>query len=312
MEMPIRTVLATCAALGYGATACAATIEGQVAFPGQVAPPMTAYVCEIDTSRIRTLPVAPGQAKFSIELPVGRYIVFLAPRAPGAPNIYGAHTRYSLCVSNAHDAPSGMDANCADHRLADVTLATRTAHAQLNVDDWALSDEIAAQLDRFRGIEASDAAEPLAAPHFSEYKVAISETGSIATAAPKLDAADANLAAEDRTELQQALAGGPNFAGTVSLVKARCGNACERLLLLDWRSGKVIEPAAVGEVRGTLPCRADEAIVFRRDSRLVSITSVRSESLVTQYFVWKPDSATLAPLAEYPRSLQGYCSALPP
>lgn len=307
-EMPLSAALVACASLALGAGVHAATIEGQIAFPGQAALPMTAYVAEIDTSRVRTVPLAPGQTSFSVELPIGRYVVFLAPRAPGAPNIYGAHTHYSLCLANAQQAPAGANAGCTDHRVADVTLATRTAHAQLVIDDWALSDEIAAQLDRIRGIEATDAAEPLAAPHFSEYKVAAGET----PAAPRLEAGDVPLAAEDRAKLHEALAARPNFAGNLSLVQVRCGSACERLLLVDWRSGRLFEPASVGEIHATLPCRADEAVVFRRDSRLVSVTSVRAEGVVTQYFVWKPDSATLVPAGEYPRSAQGFCSTLPP
>ena len=274
------------ALLGICRLAAAATIEGQISFPGQAAPPMTAYVCEVETSRIRTVPLAQGQARFAVEVPQGRYIVFLAPREAGAPDIYGAYT--------------------ADHGLAEVSLAGRTAHAVVTIDDWYLSDAVAAQLDHIRGIDATSAGEPLSAPRFSEYRAAAAEV----PAAPKPDLADAALATEDRARIQQAFAGTPNFAGNFGLVSLRCGPSCERLVLLDWRSGRVMEPTP-GEIRGPLPCRADEAIMFRRDSRLLGIHSLHADGVLTQYYVLKPDSGTLALTAEYQRSAESFCAALP-
>ena len=49
-----------------------------------------------------------------VEVPSGRYLVFLAPNEPGAPNIYGAYTEYSLC------APHDADGKCEDHALVSV------------------------------------------------------------------------------------------------------------------------------------------------------------------------------------------------
>jgi hypothetical protein len=308
IDLPTGTAVAAIAALCASPVANAALIEGQIAFPGQSVPAMTAYVCEVDTSHIRTVPVAPSQNKFQVEVPAGRYIVFLAPREPGAPNIYGAHTRYSLCTAQAPDGAVGRQEPCTDHSLADVTLSTRAARALVNIDDWYLSDEIASQLDRIRGIEASSTAEPLAAPRFSEYRTNGYET----SITPKPDFSDVTLGPEEHAKLQQALAGGPNFAGSLSLVISRCGSACDHLLLLDWHSGKVLEPAGPGEVRGSLPCRPEDAVRFRRDSRLLSITSVHEDGLRTRYFVWKPDSGTLALMAQFQRSAQQFCTALPP
>jgi hypothetical protein len=289
IRLPISAAAAALAALaGLGASpaALAAYIEGQIGFPGQSAPPMTAYVCEVDTSRIRTIPIAPGQNKFAVEVPAGRYIVFLAPREAGAPNIYGAHTG-------------------ADHALANVNVTLHTARAEINIDDWYLSDAIAAQLDRIRGIETSSAAEPLAAPRFSEYRAAPYE----ATTAPKPDFTDNSLSIEERARLQQSLPGVPNFAGSFSLVLSHCGSDCDRLFLFDWRNGKVFEPAGPGEMRGTLPCRAADAVQFRRDSRLLSVTSVNADGLLTRYFLWRPDTGTLTPATEIQRTVQQFCAA---
>ena len=276
----------TPAALLAGPLAQAALIEGQIAFPGAAVPPMTAYVCELDTSRIRTMPIAAGQNKFAIEVPTGRYLVFLAPREPGAPNIYGAHTG-------------------ADHALAEVSVSARTARADISIDDWYLSDAIAAQLDRIRGIETSDAAQPLAAPRFSEYKAAPYE----APAPPRADFGDSTLGAEDRARLQQSLPAAPNFAGNLSVVRKSCGNECERLFLFDWRNGKFFEPAGPGEVHGVLPCRAADAVQYRHDSRLLSVTSVQRDGLLTQYFVWRPEFGTLTPAMQIQRTVQQFCAA---
>lgn len=289
MRLPTSVAVAALGAVaGFFASpaARAAYIEGQIGFPGQSAPPMMAYICEVDTSRIRTIPIAPGQNKFAVEVPAGRYLVFLAPREPGAPNIYGAYTG-------------------ADHTLANVNVTAHTARAEINIDDWYLSDAIAAQLDRIRGIETSIAAEPLSAPRFSEYRAPPYE----ASTAPRPEFMEGSLSNDERARLQQSLPAAPNFAGNFSLVLSHCGGDCDRLFLFDWRNGKVFEPAGPGEMRGTLPCRAADAVQFRRDSRLLSVTGVHADGLLTRYFLWRPDTGTLAPATEIQRTVQQFCAS---
>jgi hypothetical protein len=308
IDLPIPVAMAIIASLAANGVAVAAVIEGEIAFPSPSMPSMTAYVCEADTSRIRKVPIAENQSKFSVEVPPGRYVVFLAPNEPGDPNIYGAHTQYSVCTARAPDGARAQDASCEDHSLVALSLNTKAARVVVSIDDWYLSDDIAAQLDRIRGIDASAGGEPLGAPRFSEYRAEAYET----TVAPKLDADGTALPAEDRTRLQQAFAGTPNFAGSMSLVLTRCGIACDHVVLLDWRSGKMFEPPAVSEIQGSLPCRAEEAVMFRRDSRLISVTRTRADAIVTQYFVWKPETGTLVPAAEYQRTMQQFCAVMPP
>ena len=84
-----------------------------------------------------------------MDVPPGRYVVFLAPNEPGAPNIYGAFTQFSAC-----SARDGAEA-CADHSLIEITLTGRAAHARVTVDDWYLSDEIADRIDQLRGSAAA-------------------------------------------------------------------------------------------------------------------------------------------------------------
>jgi hypothetical protein len=286
------------------AGAVAGTIEGAVVFPSQRAPSMTVYAAELDTSRLQTLQLARGQTTFSVDVPPGRYWVFLAPNEPGAPDIYGAYTRYSVC------APHDVDLQCKDHSLVPVTVAGKTAHITVTVDDWYLTDDIAGQIDRIRNTAAGSArfaAEPLSAPRFSEYPSESFERSG----APRIDFAGSDLSEQDRDIVQQALLVGPNFAGYVTATLTSCGPACGRIVLVDWRSGAVQElaPRNPGEeVPRTLPCRTEEALLFRLDSRLLSVTRVRGASVVTQYYVWSQKSAAPMRGGEYQRSTQAFCA----
>ncbi len=308
MSLPSRILLACAACLALAGVAGAAIIEADVAFPSPNAPPLTAYVCETETSRIRTVPVAPGQGKFSIDVPPGHYLVFMAPNEPGAPDVYGAYTQFSLCTGRPAEAGGNAAASCSDHNLVPLNLTGKGAHATINIDDWYLSDQIAAQLDRIRGTPAGSTGEPLGAPRFSEYRVAQTE----AVPAPRIDAGTSTLPVEERTRLQQGLGNAPNFAGSFSLFLTRCGATCEHLVLIDWHGGRILEPSTVPDLQGSLPCRNEESVLFRRDSRLLSVTRPHGDVLLTQYFVWRAETSTLALVAEYQRSPLQFCNATPP
>jgi hypothetical protein len=299
-QFPMRPLPAAVASLAFCAGAAAGTIDGTVSFPGERVPSMTVYASDLDTSRVHSVQLTRGQSNFTVEVPAGRYLVFLAPNEAGAPNVYGAYTEYSLCT------PHDVDGKCEDHALVPVVISARTPHAAVAIDDWYLSDDIAGQIDRIRGTAASFYSEPLSAPRFSEYPSASFDVA----AAPKFDLGG-ELSEENRALVQQSLAGGPNFAGHVSVTLTRCGPACGRLVLSDWRSGTVQELSAQhppGDIQGTLPCRTEEALLIRRDSRLLSVTRTRGASVVTQYYVWNPKNSTLVLCAEYQRSSQSFCS----
>jgi hypothetical protein len=300
----VRLALAAAASLSPCAEALAGVIEGTVTFPSQLVPSMTLYASDLDTARVHTVQLVRGQTNFSVEVPPGRYFVFLAPNEPGAPNIYGAYTHYSLCASR------DSDGKCEDHGLIPVGVTAKAPRSAVTIDDWYLTDDIAGQIDRIRGIASGDGAEfnsePLSAPRFSEYPSASFD----APATPKIDFGGSELSAEDREIVQQALLSGPNFAGHVTATLRNCGAACSRLVLVDWQSGQVQEPAPQGvpaEIQGTLPCRSDEAVLYRRDSRLLSITRSRGAGVVTQYYVWNPKSAVLVQNGEIQRTSQTFC-----
>jgi hypothetical protein len=275
-EFLMRLSAAATASLGLCISAIAGTIEGTLTFPSQLAPSMTAYAFDLDTARIRSVQLGSGQAGFRLEVPAGRYQVFLAPNEPGAPNIYGAYTQYSLC--SEHES----QASCDDHNLVTVTISAKTPRAAVKVDDWYLTDDIDDQIDHIRGIATNANTEPLSAPRFSEYPA-------------------------ESANAPQAMAGGPNFAGQVTVTVTRCGSSCLHVSLIDWRSGIMHDPAPLAEIQGTLPCRADEALLFRRDSRMLIVTRARGAAILTQYYLWNPADASLAALAEYEVAAPAFC-----
>jgi hypothetical protein len=299
-----RLLRAAVAPLCLSAVAAAGTIEGTVTFPSQLAPSMTVYASDVDTSRVHSVQLARGQANFTLEVPAGRYLVFLAPNEPGAPDIYGAYTQYSLCASHQSDG------GCEDHTLVPVIIAPKTPHAAVTIDDWYLTDDIAEQIDRIRGVAAAFYSEPLSAPRFSEYPSAAFD----ASAAPKIDFGASELSEEERANVQQALLGGPNFAGHVTATLTRCVPSCGHLVLVDWLNGTVQElpsqhpESQRAQIQGALPCRTEEALLFRRDSRLLSVTRARGAAVVTQYYVWNQKNAAMVLSAEYQRTAQAFCA----
>ncbi|MGA2707593.1 MAG: hypothetical protein ACLQJ0_24080 [Steroidobacteraceae bacterium] len=308
-ELTLGLAILALASSTASIVARAAIIEGEITFPSRNVPALTAYAFELDTSRTRTAPVAEEQTKFSIDVPPGRYVVFLAPNEAGAPNIYGAYTQFSACM--AHETPAaGADTEtaCQDHSLIVVNLKGNAAHAKVAVDDWYLSDEIADQIDHMRGAAGSAGSEPLGAPRFSEYKANPSD----ATPAPKPDLTDSAERLPERARLQQLLASGPNYAAYLTAALTQCGSGCQHLVLIDWHSGKISEPPEIGEIQGTLPCRGDEVVLFRRDSRLLSVSRTRADRILTQYFLWKPETEALVLTAEFQRTEQQFCALVPP
>jgi hypothetical protein len=61
-------------------------------------------------------------------------------------------------------------------------------------------------------------------------------------------------------------------------------------------------------MRPSLPCRTEEGLQFRLDSRLLSVTHARGASIVTQYYVWNQKGAAPMRGGIYQRSSQAFCA----
>jgi hypothetical protein len=174
----------------------------------------------------------------------------------------------------------------------------------VNVDDWMLSEETAAELDAALGAApaALDNAE-LGRPRFSEYRVA--RTADPSTAA--LDLASEPRAAPFAAQLQEAELKGSNFAGRFSLVRVECGEQCARVVIVDRANGAIAMPEVLSQGLGTLSCRAERELDFREDSRLLEFTRLETEAVVTDYLLWDTEQRKFTPVAQYRRSLERFC-----
>jgi hypothetical protein len=78
-----RLSLAAVVSLGSRAGAAGA-IDGAVTFPAELVPSMTVFASDVDTSAIHSVQLVRGQANFTVNVPPGRYLVFMAPNEAGA------------------------------------------------------------------------------------------------------------------------------------------------------------------------------------------------------------------------------------
>lgn len=289
------------------APARAAPIEGRLSFPGGFLPAMTVYARDLDGARLHSVATAESQATFKLDLPPGRYVFFAEPRQAGAPQLYGAFTQAVAC--RLRDLQP-----CDDHALVAVDLkasigagADHTPSAAPLIADWSLPDELAAQFDQLLGHSGETSVQELGAPRFSEYPARAEITTPHAP-----DFSLLNASVERQQQLREALPAAPNFAGNVVVAQLACAPNCLDVIVFDWKSGKLQAPPALAQVAQDLPCRGAESIVYRRDSRLLSLTRRRNAGIVTQYFLWKPDTGALQQTAEYQRSVERFCALQTP
>ncbi len=60
-------------------------------------------------------------------------------------------------------------------------------------------------------------------------------------APPEVDLQSHPLAYSYRTQIKRGVAAGPNFAGQYTIVEIGCGTACQNLVIVDLRSGRIID-----------------------------------------------------------------------
>ena len=272
-------------------------VEGSLTFPSDFVPAMNVYAREVDSVRLHLVSTTESQVSFKMDLPAGRYIFFAEPSQPGAPEIYGAYTQSAVC--KAHKITD----RCDDHSPIVYVVGAKSAAPVIS--DWTIPDALANEFDQLLGNRQEQGPQELGAPHFSEYPA---PRGAELTAIQSLDFSGSGIAAEKQERIQEIAKSGANFAGSLALVRVPCGEYCSDAVLVDLRSGKVQAPPALAQLSHDLPCRGDESLRFRRNSRLMSITRRRDANVTTQYFVWKPENSSLLQTAEYQRSAERFCS----
>lgn len=292
----------------------AAPLAGRLGSPSDFVPALTVHAWSKSERRLHSVGTSAGQATYELDVPPGRYVVFATPADPGAPPIYGAHTRFSLC---ARDAPSLASGACRDHALVEVEVAKRRVDG-VDVTDWYLDDAVIAELDALLGRSADAVDEvPLAAPRFSEYPSV--RLASIPRAAGLQPDADPRVE-RDRAALVAALAAPPTFAGRFTVVRVPCGTTaadaaapgepgCEGAAILDLSLGRVTYPDVLNPLPATDPCTARGGLQFRRDSRLLTRTAREGEQLVSRYLVWDGEAARLRSVATLTSDLPERCTA---
>ncbi len=289
--------------LSLVATAAGAgPVSGRLGTPTDVVPALTVYAWSLTGARLHSLTTEAGQTAYTLELPPGRYWLFAMPADPGAPLLYGAHTDFSAC---AHARAPGS-AECQGHALRAVTLE-RGRLDGVDLTDWRLDDASTRELDRILGRPAGGIAdeEQLAAPKFSEYPAAAFTGARAAT----LVAIDELRLGRDRELLATALASPVNFAGRMVLVRLGCGTGCESVAMIDVATGRVAYPPTLATLPPSTPCSTRGALLFRRDSRLVTVTGRDRAELVTRYYVWDADSGVLRLVASLASALEERCAA---
>lgn len=281
--------------------AIAGTVNGRIAFPGPAVPATMVYLRNLDTHALHQHALKRSETEFSIEVPAGRYWVFMRPDEPGLTELYGAHTRFSVC----RRTPGGdVVAACTDHALVELEVPAGDGVTHVEVDDWMLSDEAAAELDRVLGRAPAPIGDAeLGWPRFSEYRVAPPADGPPA----QPDVASDPRAAPLAGQLHEAARLGSNFAGRFTLVRVACGEQCAQVVVIDQADGAVLFPEPPSRTLGTLPCRAEHDLEFRDDSRLLALSRREADSVVTEYLLWQTEQRSFVPLAENRRSFARFC-----
>ena len=230
----------------------------------------------------------PKQARYRLEVPEGRYVVFAIARGTGeaaGKEPRGAHTAYSICARDKTRMAAGR---CKTGPLEEVSVTQGRGREDVDVDDWYIPDALAATL------ELQDV--------FARYPADLNPPP--ATRAP--DYATAPPGA-DLQRIERAVLRGPFYAGRVAVARWPCGEACENWALVDIGSGRVywMEDA----LRAGFPCKKAEALEFSEASRLLRVHRLDGERVLTRDFVWSYEAARLEPAGESARSVEEFCLA---
>jgi hypothetical protein len=292
------------AALAIPSLACAGVLEGSVTFPGRTIPGSTIYARNLESGVLHQVALRRSERQFRLELPAGRYWLFMRPQEPGLAELYGAHTRASICRSQ----PNASENACSDHALHALEMPASGGIAGIAIDDWFLEDAQAEELDRILGDarEAASASIELGRPRFSEYRAASWKSADRV----RIEVTDGRVT-PFREQLDAVADAGANFAGRFSVARLDCGAGCRLFAIVDLSTGAVILPDPLSRPPAALPCRSDRELVFRDDSRLLEHTHRDGTAVITDYLLWDVAQRSFTQLAQYRRSVERFCGSTP-
>ena len=248
----------------------AATIGGRLGYPSEELPPMT-VVARNAAGETFSVETRAKQARYSIEVPEGRYVVFAIARGTG--EAAGREPRGAYTTRGA---------------LTEISVTQARGREDVDIKDWNLPEALAATLD-LQDI-------------FARYPADLDPPP--VTRAPDFALAPAGA---DRERILRAVVRGPYYAGRVAVARWPCGEDCENWALVDLGSGRV---AWMDEVlRGGFPCKKAEALEFSEASRLLRVHRLDGERVLTRDFVWSYEGLRLVPSGESARSVEEFCMA---
>jgi len=289
--------------LALPAVAAGGTVSGELGFLGELVPALRIHAWQPATGQHLVFTTQRQQRRYTMQLPPGRWVLFARPNEPGAPDLYGAYSRFAACSRNPQALHSGA---CSDHSLLEVPVWKTGRVDGVDLTDWYIEEASAARLDAVlgRGPGESYTEAALAAPRFSEYPAALLPPGT-ATTTVDADSGDPRLT-RDQAALAAALARGPNFAGSLAVLAVPGGSA-----VLDLRTGQVRWPTALVDSALDSACLDPNTehgpVQFRRDSRLLTVTRPEAEQLVTRYLVWNDTKGRLEEVASLASALPERC-----
>jgi hypothetical protein len=270
---------------------CAATIGGRLGYPSEELPGMT-VVARNGAGETFSIETRPKQARYRLEVPDGRYVVFAIAQGTGEPagkELRGAHTAYSICARDKARLKAGR---CATGPLEEVAVTQARPREDVDIDDWNLPEGLAATL--------------VLQDLFARYPADLNPPA--ATRETDLSTAPAGA---DYARIQRAATRGPFFAGRIAVARWPCGEACENWALVDVATGRVVtlDDAALQPLRSTFPCKKAEALEFSEASRLMRVHRLEGERVLTRDFVWSYEAARLEPAGESARTVEEFCQA---
>jgi hypothetical protein len=281
--------------------AVASTLAGRLTYPGESVPAMTVVARDTAGENVFAIHTTQGQSSYRLAVRPGAYIVFAVPEAATGSRLRGAYTAYSVC---AHDRARVQAGRCRTGPLVVVKIAEGDTKTGIDVDDWNLSEEIAATL-RWPAGKAPVTPAMTTLPRYDAFPA--TAAAPAAWPAPNYDSAPP-AARPFRTRLEAAVTNGPYFAGTVAVARWGCGNGCENWALIDRATGTVTMPERpLQPLDYDLPCE-HELLEFRPDSRLLLVHQVESDHVVTHALVWQNETHGLRQVAQIVTPVVEFCA----